>query len=509
MSISSSSFQDFPDLAKMLNEWALAAGHKMKSKQTSYLHYHSSEDHFEARHDTIPVLENTLFALALLRSRLVESVQEAKGLLKRLLPFQTQQEGEAKGQFPLYLHEYPSYHNWFASLPLLTPFYWILKQFGPILGSDLKRELEQATILALEGCLRHHRSSPFPYPKAIRLAAAQGAFGSLWERSAWKEEGQQQLDQLSQTQLEGWTNTEQLAELLIGLQMVYPSLRHSPWRELWQRMEQTWHQPTGTYVGPCVREWQEGEEPRPHLYDLYAGYFSRQFSHRATLLRPYHLHGVLIQPSSDRFLPFSSPFFVKGKMKGQEWLTSAHPSWAYTVLEKKEGANPAIDKTYTPFRLIWGDLREVHSLVCQGGHYEKVKYVIEEETLHLLFTLGGESDQEGEERERKERKEREIEFFVNFHPDVRLTLGDHSINTFELGQSLALSLGPHSLSVLFSLVEGEGDFFGHLMQGNRPSQVSHKEVRHHQAYDWTFFLRTIRRQGACQIRVSFNLNSLH
>lgn len=490
-----SSFQDSLDLAKTLNEWALSAGQQMKSKQTSYIHYHYSENYFEGRHDPIPVLENALFALALLRSRLVESIQEAKGLLKRLLLFQNLQEGEFKGQFPLYLHEYPSCQDWFASLPLLTPFYWILKQFGHILGSDLKQQLERATTLVLEGCLHHHATSPFSYPKAIRLAAAQFAFGSLWEKSTWKDKGEQQLDRLSQAQLEGWTTTYQLAELLVGLQMVYPSLLHSPWRDLWQRMEQTWHQATGGYSGPCLREWQEGEEPQPHLYDLYAGYFSDKFSHRATLLRPYHLHGVLIRPTPDRFSPFSSFHLVKGTIKGENWLTANHSSCAYTVMEKKGEVNPSVDKTYTPFRFIWGNLEFLHSLVCQGGHYERVDYVIEENKVHLLFTLGIHPEDE-------ERKEREIEFFVNFRPDVRLALGDRPVNTFELGQTLSLSLGPYSLSVLFSLVEGEGDFFGHLMRGNRPSQLNYKELRH-QAYDWTFFLRTIRRQGSCRMRVTF------
>lgn len=489
-----SSFQEAPDFAKILNEWALAAGHQLKSKQTSYVHYHPSDNTFEGRHDTIPLFENTLFALALLRSRLVESIQEAKGLLARLLSFQNQQEGEAKGQFPLYLHDYPSCHDWFASLQLLPPFYWILKQFGHILGSDLRKRLEQTIPLVLEGCHRHHLSSPLPYSKAICLAAAQFAFGTLWEKKIWKEEGEQLLDQLSQTQLEEWINTSQLAELIVGLQMVYPSLPKSPWRDLWLRMEQTWHQSTGGYIGPCLREWQEGEEPQPHLYDLYAGYFSRKFSHRATLLRPYHLQGVLIQPTMDQFV-YSPSLVVKGKIKRQDWLTSSHPSWAYTLIEKKGEANPALDKTFTPFRFIWGNLEFLHSFVCQGGHYEKVKYVIEGNAIHLLFSLGLPQEEE--------RKEREIEFFVNFHPDVRLTLGNHPVNTFELGQTLYLSLGPHTLSVLFSLVEGEGDFFGHLMRGNRPSQINHKQLRHHQAYDWTFFLRTIRRQGPCQVRATF------
>ena len=64
----------------------------------------------------------------------------------------------------------------------------------------------------------------------------------------------------------------------------------------------------------------------------------------------------------------------EGKLKQQAWQTVYHPDWAYTVLEKKEPYQAAVDKTHTPLRLVWGDLHRLHSLVCQGGNIEKVEY---------------------------------------------------------------------------------------------------------------------------------------
>ena len=75
---------------------------------------------------------------------------------------------------------------------------------------------------------------------------------------------------------------------------VYPSLENSPWLPLWRRMEETWHSETGTYIGPCLREWQEGEGPQANLYDLFGGIFSGHFSRRATIILPYHLYGVML-----------------------------------------------------------------------------------------------------------------------------------------------------------------------------------------------------------------------
>lgn len=487
------------DLSKALSEWALAAGRYLQSEQTGYVHIHY-EGERERDAQTIPLVENSLFALALLRSRLVEQIQEAKTLLKALLAFQNRVEGDSYGNFPVYLHEYPNCSDPSLGLQILSPFYWILKQFGYVLGSDLRISLEQAARLALEQSVRIHKIKPFPYSLAVRLAAVQIAFGTLWDCLEWKQEGHEQLGLLAEKQLEGWNTTSQLANLLTGLQMVYPSLIDSPWRPLWHRMEQTWHHQTGCYIGPCTREWQEGEEPECNFYDLYAGYFARQFSRRATLLRPYHLYGVLVQFSPDKFDVGSSFFEIEGQLKQQTWKTIAGPDWAYTVLEKKESYHPSVDKTFTPFRLIWGDLHRVHSLVCQGGNYDKVKWTIEKHSYRLIFDLRGNLTEE-------ERPQREIEFFADFHPDILFKVNGHTASTFELGQPLTLFFGTHQLELIFNLVEGEGDFLGHVMRGNRPSQIDHKGEKRFHAYDWTIFLRTIRRQAPCRLGVTISFQN--
>lgn len=483
------------DLSKELNEWALAAGRYFQSEQTGYVHLYYGEA--EQKAQTIPLVENVLFIFALLRSRLVEQVQEGKKLLKGLLIFQNRQ-GEDCGNFPVYLHEYPACQDPSLALQLLAPFYWILKQFGHVLGSDLKQQLEQAACLALDQSLRFHQIKPFPYSMAVRLAAAQLAYGLIWENAAWQHAGKELLDHLAQRQLEGWHTTRHLADVLVGLQMIYSHLSTSPWHLLWQRMEQTWHSQLACYMGPCVREWQEREEPQVNLYDLFGGFFAGQFSRRASLLSSYHLHGILIQPSADKFGVNNSPLIVQGELKQQAWYTVYRSNWAYTVLEKKGTYQPAVDKTHTPFRLIWGDVHRVHSLVCQGGNVEKVEYRKEDHSVIVLFELRDPSPEE------ENTPKREVEFFVDFHPDIQFHLNGHAATTFELGQKVKL-LFAQQVEIVFSLIEGEGDFLGHVMRGNRPSQMDQKGDKRFQSFDWTFFLRTIRRRGHCKLQALLNL----
>jgi hypothetical protein len=485
------------DLSKNLGEWALAAGRFFQSAQTRYVHLHYGE--IEQKAQTIPLLENSLFIYALLRSRLVEQVQEAKGLLKGLLAFQNQQPGDAFGNFPTYLHEYPTCHDPLLGLQLLVPFYRILKQFHHILGTDLKQQLEKAARLTLEYSLRSYQVQPFPYSMAVRLAAAQWAYGLMWDNLPWQQAGKELLEQLAQRQLEGWHTTKHLSDILVGLQMVYPAISQTSWQPLWQRMEQTWHSPLACYMGPCVREWQENEEPQVNLYDLFGGFFAGQFSRRATLLTIHHLHGILIQPSTDKFRENLSSV-VQGELKQQAWCTVSYPTYAYTLLEKKGPYQPAVDKTHTPFRFIWGDLHRLHSFVCQGGNIEKLEYDDQEQVIRLLIDLREKPPEE------ESAPKREIEFFVDFHPDIQFHLNGQASNTFELGQKINFSLGQKQLSLVFDLLEGEGNFLGHIMRGNRPSQVNQKGDKRFHAYDWTLFLRTIRRQPLCKLQVSLHLS---
>lgn len=488
------------DFSKELSDWALAAGRSFQSIQTGFVHLFYGDS--EPKAQTIPLIENALFVLALFRSRTVEQVQEGKGLLRQLLVFQKKQGDEDDGNFPIYLHDYPHCKDHALGIQLLAPFYWILKQFGHILGGDLKEQLEQAALLTLEQSLRFHQNSPFPFSLAVRLGSAQLAYGLLWDKSDWQQAGMDLLGPLAQHQLDGWTTTRHLADALVGLQMIYPSLSDSPWSGLWKQMEQTWHPHLGCYIGPCVREWQEREEPQVNLYDLFGGYFSGQFSKRATLLSLHHLHGVLIRPTSDKFNVDRPSAIIKGELKQQAWRTAYHRTWSDTLLEKNGPFQPNVDKTHTPYRLLWGDSNCLHSLVCQGGNVDKMTYREEGNSLILLFELRDFPTDENA------APKREIEFFIDLHSETQFQLNDQATITFPLGQTFQLLFKHHRLSLMLELVQGEGNFMGHVMRSNRPSQVDIKGEKRFQAYDWTIFLRTIRRQTACKIQATLTFETL-
>lgn len=485
------------DPIKILAEWALSAGRHFQSKQTGFVHLYNAEADPGAQ--TIPLLENFLFVLALFRTHVVEQVQEGKKLLKGLLAFQNKDSKENIGNFPVYLHEFPVCNDKALALLILAPMYWIIKQYGHILGSELKKELQETSVKALQHCIRMHQEKPFPFSLAVRVAAAKHAFGLLWSDEMLVRTGEEELLSLAKQQIDGWQTTRQVADLLVALQMVYSKISESPWSLLWEQINQTWHSNLATYIGPCVREWQEGLEPQGNLFDLFGGYYGGQFSGHASRLNPFHLHGILIQVSSEKFDEARFPSSLTGVLKDQAWLLNCEKNWAYTLLEKKGSFQPTVDKTHTPFRLVWGDGGPIHSLVCQGGNIEQMEFRQEEQKLILDFDLRELASEE------QSAPKNEIEFFIDHHPEYRFRISGEAANTFELDKEIEIDLKQIKFFIKFELLEGEGTFFGHVMRGNRPSQTDLKGEKRFFSYDWTFFLRSIRRKGKCKMRAEITM----
>ena len=104
---------------RKMSEMALTAFRKRLSPQTGWIHLFI-ENALDARQDSIPLVENFLYVHALFRSKIAVNIQEGKALLERILAF------EVSGNFPLYLHDYPSCHD-----PKLSSYFLFGQLFPP------------------------------------------------------------------------------------------------------------------------------------------------------------------------------------------------------------------------------------------------------------------------------------------------------------------------------------------------------------------------------------------
>lgn len=482
------------NLGRQLNDMALAAGRKRQSPQTGYVHYfyHDLEEDIQ---QTIPIVENVYFVLALLRTKTSEQITEAKEILDRLLFFQNQD-----GNFPIYIHEYPTCKDRFLGVQLLPAFYSILEEFQLVLGAELKQRLFSATSRLLQYALKAIDEKTPPYTIGLKIAASAKVLGVYLKDSAIEQVGVKLLDEFLNMGLQlAWFIPPSIADICVALQMAYTRIQESPWKDFGQHLIQTWHRPTCTYIGPGLKQYQQGDEPQPTLYDLFLGYFNQGFSERALRDAPYHLQAVLIRPTEEIFPLVQYPLKAEGLLNQSRWFIYQQDKFAYSLVKLDVLQNPTLENAFHPLSLVWGNKEKVHTFVCQAGNFNSFEFLPKENEIELMVQLS--SDYELESRE----KAREFAFFFDVEPDVKMTIHGEAATTFDLAEEFILTTPQVELSLIISLTKGEGEFLGHLMRGNRPSQIQLKGSHRFKAYDWQLFFRTLRRSSTCQLKASLRI----
>lgn len=494
---------DRTECMRQLVEMALQCGRKRQSNQTGYLHYYYQLQDDEA-HVTIPLVENFLFALALLRSRTIENISEAKTLIENLLHFQNRNDSEkGAGNFPIYIHEYPTCKDRFTAVQVSLAVYWILKLFHSVLGAQLKQRLDESLNAMLTHILKVHAEKPASYPVALKIGALCQVAGGLLKRPDLQTEGEKIMEHLlAHPDGVAWCCPESIGTMLSALTLLYPRLSESPWSAFWKHLENTWHHGTCSYAGPAFKEWQDGREPQVTLYDLFLGYFNAGFSARAQRDSIVHLEGTLIPVFEDKFnVTPSLQHFDSSSISG-DWHLFQEQNIAYCFIKKSPDLNPAFAKGFHPLRIIWGDRHKVHTFVCQGGNSKKVDFLNVPGGVDIVFELG--DIVESEDRE----KNRETVFFLDIHEGLEMLISGHKATTFSFGEELTFRSDTCEVTLVFHIQEGEGRFLGHRMLGNRPSQVRLKGKQRYEAYDWQLFMRTIKRSERCVIKASLRIQDL-
>jgi hypothetical protein len=476
---------------RKLIDMAAVAGEKRTSAQTGYLHLKYHAEHEDVQH-TIPFVENFLFILALFRTKNIENITRAKGLLEKLLHFQG-----IDGNFPVYLHEYPVATDHYLSVQLLAPFYWIFQGFQQILGNELKNKVESSFIKLIKHSLQTASMKNPPFVIRFQIACGALAIGKLLGLKDVEMDGEKFLKEFN-TITKEWFQPRSLSDLLAALQMITNTIE-SPFALFWDHIFLIWHTGLNAYSGPSVLEYQSGLEPEVTLYDLYMGYFSGKFSKRALKDSAVHLQAALIQPL-DKQLDDSIKENWNGNIEDSSFSVVSKEKYSFAFIEQREVLNPAKDKGFSPFKLIWGGSDRLHTLTTEGGNSKNISFSESQGVLEFLFHLS-----EVPELEDKE-KSREISFYFDLFDKSSVKIEGFSATTFKLGEKIDVNVDGFKFSLKFELVQGEGQFLGHFMRGNRPSQIANKGKERFAAYDWQLFLRTIRRpQTECVIKATIEL----
>jgi hypothetical protein len=487
----------FDSQCRELNALALAWAERHVSAQTTYLHYNYHQGDEEG-YQTIPVYENVLHAYALFKAKTAESVTEAKRILKGMLQFQNRGDSVMHGNFPVYLHEYPLCKDRLHGVHLLPVFYWILTQFRQVLGNELECELRERTSLLLEYCLKSCREKAFPIPLALKFAASLFVLRNGGLDKSVHEDVDEILKIVSEASImTEWFSPQHLSDILIAFQMTESSKFGSIWEKFWQFLEDTYHVETGAYVGPAFYEFQWKAAPQAVPYHFYMSYFSGSIPKQLHGNDVNALYGALVQPSLRRFgKSAESPLSLEGDGDGRAWKFNKYPTYACSCI-KAEGNKLDVNwKGLIPFKMTWGSHSAVHTLVAQGGNYEQFDFFDLGKIIRLDYRLAAEFDLEDKERRR------EIILAVDRSPNIRLRVNGKAATTFTLDDEVEVVSDTKIIKLRFSLVKGEGRFIGHLMPGNRASQLAIKNENRFNAYDTLIFIRTLRRTSDCQMSIA-------
>ncbi len=94
----------------------------------------------------------------------------------------------------------------------------------------------------------------------------------------------------------------------------------------------------------------------------------------------------------------------------------------------------------------------------------------------------------------------EAALFCDISSETELFVEGRKATAFRLGDRVTIQTPTRTIHLVFELTEGSGDFCGHIFRANRPSQI----CKGYEAYDWQIGLRTLRRSGPAQIKISHN-----
>ncbi|MCB1112613.1 MAG: hypothetical protein H7A37_07900 [Chlamydiales bacterium] len=481
-----------------LTALAIEAGRHLQSQQTGFIHFNYGAQPGEP-HDTIPFYENLLFALALFKSRTLEQGTEAALLLDRLVSFQS-----ASGNFPLYLHDFPNCQDRFLAARSLLPLAILIKEYSkPIetLSSDgsLLEQVKQAALNAARYSLdAFHRTEP-QYHNAITLAVGAVMLGSLLQKSDIEESGKNILEKLRQYgPVTAWYIPKQMGEILTALTWHYPDISTSPWRQLFEHAARFCHPRLRCYCGPAFCDFLDGAEPEASLLDLFL--VGDTIPTRISNAEMTCLRGIIV-PSAMKLLPdIEKSLESEDIVEGLRAMTVITPNGAVQCIERPKAETIPNYRGHHPFRIVWGAEDGIHSIAAQCSYDVTATYRKEDDdTYSILFDL--QHLPQDDERE----NQTEVVFYADRHEKLQILVDDVKATCFNLDDKVLVENETKAIEISFNVVDGDGEFSGHIMPGNRLSQKAAKGTNRFAAYDWMITLRTLRRSSNCRIEAKVTI----
>lgn len=413
---------------------------KHLSEVTGFVHYFSDKKVHESTDlhtHTIPSLQNILYALSLFRSKQCERIFEAKDLLDRVFFFQ-----RSDGSFPRYFHDIARADQYDNQFLILFALIWVQRDYGRVLEADFLNKLN----LSLDKLFEYLQNQE-SYFDQYRLTLLE-LFDQVRKSVS-----------IAPIAYTGSINEEVL--LFIFLQKFAPTQVAF----YYNRLKVFYHP---IFCNLSTKSGQKKSYRKPSLFDFVfaeiTSHYTEEFQESSSL----HFFGSLIDFSAfEHDIDFSI-------------------SDAPIILSQPE----IVDKFDHHFRLLWRD-GSLQSLVCQDKALS-LKLFNRQNEYVWIFTYP-------EEYERRREGDYELNLFTEFSEKKDISINNQKATVFNLGDQVTINSGEKRLALSFEVIEGEGQFCGHIMRGNRCSQVEQDLFA---AYDYRIAFRTIERSQNLQVKIT-------
>ena len=418
---------------KRLSDSAAQFGRSCQSPRTGFIHLFMDQP----GGDTIPVYENFCFALALIRQKSADGVSEGKDLLERLYAFQAPDTTLWKGNFPVYLHDFPRCWNPLQALRITPLLKMLLRDFSHVLDSAFKEKTKAAINQMLLYAENQRERRPFLPLWERRYQALQGEATPSVDR----ESAEAYAEELITSDLLGLSTAE-------FTKLIHPAL--------------------GIYCGPSSEEPQERFEAKPSLLEWWAG------SERYNRPHPLQLELAALPDRNTK-----EPALWSGEIAG--WTVRQKESFAMSY-SNENCSKP--DQTL--FRCTWPGAH-LHSLTIPTGN-STTRIEETERGAKLIFDLPEEFDVSRNDLI-------ELSAYVNISSETEIFINGKKATVFGLSDRVEIRTPRLTAILSFDLIEGSGDFCGHISRSNRPLQTACKGEQLYDSFDWKIALRTLRRSS--------------
>lgn len=431
-------------LRKLLHQ-GCQAGRLYQSEQSNFVHYHPKV--LEGAYpQAIPLYENALFILLLFRSKTLENSKEAKFLLDRVLFYQDKNpESESYGNFPVYMHDFPYARDFITAFLLFMPLSYIQRDFCFALGDVLKTRLQEAITLLESYCRRALKNNKVPV-----WAAALFEDVAVPEELSWAEAGK--------------------------LFMVATFRENKHVKDAIRRcIEALWHEGAQAVLTCPYYLSFDGFSPTIEFLDFVAVLDSDSIPERLKHSHIKHLDIALLFPEEQK-MQYADTAFVAG------YHIEKKATW---------GVSYTSQDSLMPMYMVTPN----HTLLAVTPFQGTCAATNSTFTISFVVEPSFSCDFMDEANV--------FEFFVNFSPDLTLTVQNKAATVFHADEKATLNMKTHTIECSYH-VEGEGTIIGHYIRKNRPQQKMTKGEYRTFSFDAALALRAV--DIAATTRVTITLS---